>query len=376
LSEPPNQTLTSARTHDFEDVFENAPCGYLLLTPEGRITKANATCARWIGESADALAGRHLRDLLPVAARIVYETNLAPILRLQHGFEEVALDLLKVNGERLPVLANASLQRDESNHPVEVRVILVRAAERRGYEQDLQKREAVAVRRLADEQAESVLREQFIAVLGHDLRNPLAAVSSGVRLLQRDPSKEKADLIAGMLNASVMRMTGMIENVLDFARGRLGGGISLQRGPADLENAIRQVIAELKNAEPGRRIDDRYDLPPTVNCDPARLSQMVSNLVGNALSHGDAATFVQVVAFTSGRTLEISVANGGAPIPEERMASLFDPFSYEPLSAPRQGLGLGLFIASEIAKSHGGELTACSSELETRFTFRMPLASA
>ena len=229
---------------------------------------------------------------------------------------------------------------------------------------------------LLDERSTGDLREQFIAVLGHDLRNPLAAVSSGVRLLQRDPSKEKADQIAGMMHSSVLRMSGMIENVLDFARGRLGGGIVIQRGSTDLETAILQVVDELRSAHAGRQICLRYDLPVWVDCDGARMSQMLSNLIGNACTYGDPATSVDISAAHIDGHLEISVANSGSPIPEDRMKTLFQPFSRERVSARAPGLGLGLFIASEIAKSHGGVLTVTSSSSETRFTFRMPMALA
>jgi signal transduction histidine kinase len=239
---------------------------------------------------------------------------------------------------------------------------------------ELRRLNETGAKALLDALGASDLREQFIAVLGHDLRNPLASVSSGVRLLQRNPSKEKADQIAAMMHASVLRMSGLIENVLDFARGRLSGGISLHRGPADLEAAIRQVVDELRTAHPNRRIDEHYALPPLVDCDVTRMSQLVSNLVGKACTHSDPETFVAVNASETGASLEIFVANGGAPIPESKLATLFKPFSRERGSSPVKGLGLGLFIASEIATSHGGSLTADSSS-ETRFTFRMPLAT-
>jgi len=375
-SSEPSRTDTIDRIGDLEDLFENAPCGYLAIGPDGRISRANATLARWIGADPARIADTPFRDLLSVPSRIVYETNVAPLLRLQGSFEDVALDLLNSEGGKLVVLASALERRDAEGGLIALRLTMVRAEERRGYERALQTREAVALERLLAEQSASELREQFIAVLGHDLRNPLAAVSSGVRLLQRNPSKERADQIATMMNASVLRMTGLIENVLDFARGRLGGGISLQRAPMDLASAIAQVVDELRSAHPEFTIEDRYALPSLVDCDAPRMSQLVSNLVGNACTHGDRGTPVTVTALVDGAVLEISVANGGKPIPAGQMETLFKPFSREPGSAPVKGLGLGLFIASQIAKSHGGTLAAASSVRETRFTFRMPLASA
>lgn len=376
MSDAARPLQSSSSEHDLIDLFEQAPCGYLVTSTDGRIEKVNATLAQWLGRDSKDLAGRRLTEFMTVGSSIMYETSSAPLLRLKGAFEEVALDLLTADGQKLAVLVSASERRDPTGQPTAVRIVAVRATERRGYERDLKSSEAAAVRSLADEREIAGLREQFIAVLGHDLRNPLASVSSGVRLLLRDPSREKAEKIAGMMHASVLRMATMIENVLDFARGRLGGGISLQRSAVDLEGTIRQVTDELRTANPGRSISEVYDLPPRVNCDAARISQMISNLVSNALTHGDPATFVAIESLVREDELEIAVKNGGEPIPADKMKTLFEPFSYEAGSAPRKGLGLGLFIASQIAKSHGGTLTASSTANETKFTFRMPLATA
>lgn len=376
MSESLGQTEFDPVDDELIDLFERAPCGYLLLSTDGRIEKVNDTFAKWVGHGPVDLQGRRLTDLLSVGAAVLFETSFLPLLHLKGAFEEGALDLLTATGEALAVLVSASERPGVAGRPAAIRMVAMRATQRRGYEHDLRQSQQTAVRDLADERATAGLREQFIAVLGHDLRNPLASLSSGVRLLRRDPSREKAERVAAMMQASVLRMTAMIENVLDFARGRLGGGIDLQRTAVDLETAIRQVAAELRAANPGRIIDESYSLPPLVDCDPSRISQLVSNLVGNAIAHGDPATFVAVESFVSEGVVEIAVANGGEPIPASKMKTLFEPFSYEAGSVPRTGLGLGLFIAAQIAKSHGGTLTAQSSLAETRFTFRMPLATA
>ncbi len=110
-----------------------------------------------------------------------------------------------------------------------------------------------------------------------------------------------------------------------------------------------------------------------VHCDQIRMGQLLSNLLGNALTHGDATKPVRVQAFTAGGTFELSVANGGDPLPDATMAHLFQPFFRASVRPSQEGLGLGLYIASEIAKAHGGALSVSSTTEETRFTFRMPL---
>jgi GAF domain-containing protein len=127
-----------------------------------------------------------------------------------------------------------------------------------------------ATRNLLDERNASALREQFIAVLGHDLRNPLASIVGGVSLLRKETLSERGTQILGMMHGSVVRMSALIDNVLDFARGRLGGGFALTReAGVDLEPILRQVVNELRVGAPGRAIETDFVLPDRVNCDPA-----------------------------------------------------------------------------------------------------------
>jgi signal transduction histidine kinase len=225
---------------------------------------------------------------------------------------------------------------------------------------------------LMQERRTAELREQFVAVLGHDLRNPLASIDAGARMLLRTPLDDKAKSILAQMQKSVMRMAGLVDNVMDFARARLGSGISLNLRTDKLEPVLRQVIAELQAGYPGRQIEAQFDLPQSITADHVRLAQLFSNLLANALNHGDAEKPVQVDAGVEGGTFSLSVANAGAPIPPAAMAQLFQPFTRGTVRPPQQGLGLGLYIASEIAHAHGGKIEVESSAAETRFTFRMP----
>jgi sigma-B regulation protein RsbU (phosphoserine phosphatase) len=366
---------------DLEDLYENAPCGYLSLEPSGRIFKVNRTLSTWTGYAPDQLVGKRLHDLLNIAGRMFYETHIAPLLRMQGFFNEVALDLITDKGERLPVIANATERRDADGRPISTRITLLKATDRRRYERELldardQSRtsEAAARASLQDERETSELREQFIAVLGHDLRNPLASISAGARILLREPKNETETRVLQMMQTTVMRMSGLIDNVLDFARGRLGGGITLSRDAnRPLEPVLQQVVDELRSAMPDRMIESDFKVADPVNCDRSRIGQMVSNLLGNALTHGAADKPVRISATTDNGLFELWVANAGDPIPEAAMDQLFQPFFRGQVRANLKGLGLGLYIASEIAKAHEGTLTVKSSADETRFTFLMPL---
>jgi sigma-B regulation protein RsbU (phosphoserine phosphatase) len=371
LSEVAPHTPALTAAEDFEDLFERAPCGYLTLRPDGRIARANRTLADWVGVEPDRLAGTRLRDLLTVAGRIFYETHIAPALRLQ-ALEEIALDVVRADGGKAPVLISTRPRLTAAGELIDTRVILVRAGERRGYERDLQEREAAAVQRLSDERSTSELREQFIAVLGHDLRNPLASIVGATRLLRREATSEKSLRVLQLMETSVDRMASLIDDVMDFARGRLGSGIAVNRQVAPLEPVLRQVIAELEIDQPSRIFVCDFKLDEPVSFDEGRLAQLVSNLLGNALAHGDARSPVRLSASADRNELTVSVCNAGDAISPEAMERLFQPFFRGAVRDSRQGLGLGLHIASEIAKAHGGALGVRSDDSETCFTLVMP----
>ena len=362
-------------------MYENAPCGYLSLDPAGRIFKVNKTLCSWVGYAPEDVLGKRLGDLLNIAGRMFYETHIAPLLRMQGFFNEVALDLVCRNGDRLPVIANAAERRAADGSVISTRLTLLKATDRRRYEQELlsarnQSRSSEAAARavLKDERETSQLREQFIAVLGHDLRNPLASISAGARILLRRTRDESEIRVLQMMQTTVMRMAGLIDNVLDFARGRLGGGITLVRDANHpLEPVLRQVVDELRTTMPERVIEIDFRIADPVNCDRSRMGQMVSNLIGNALTHGSPDHPVRIAASTDHRMFELWVANAGEPIPDAAMTNLFQPFFRGQVRASLQGLGLGLHIASEIAKAHEGTLTVTSTPDETRFIFLMPL---
>jgi sigma-B regulation protein RsbU (phosphoserine phosphatase) len=362
------------RIDDFQDMFENSPCGYITLQTNGRIHRVNGTLLRWTGRTADQMIGQRFSDFLNMAGRIYYETHIAPLVRMQGFFNEFAIDVMTASDEPVQMICNALEGRDAVGKQVFTRLVLLKATDRRRYEQELLEAREAAKTSLASERETSELREQFIAVLGHDLRNPLASISAGARILGRDAKSEKEHQVVAMLQTTVMRMAELIDNVLDFARGRLGGGITLDRNARKpLEPMLHQVIDELRLSSPGRQIEAEYAIDVPVDCDRARIGQLVSNLVGNALSHGATNEPVHVRAETEDGLFKLSVANAGEPIPDAAMGKLFEPFFRGEVRTSRQGLGLGLHIASQIAKAHDGVLTVTSTPDETKFSFAMPL---
>ena len=225
--------------------------------------------------------------------------------------------------------------------------------------------------RLARQMEDAELREQFIAVLGHDLRNPLASVAAGTRVLLNRP--ERAAEIAQHIERSITRMSELIENVLDFARGRLGGGfVTTRDSEKPLEPVLLQVIDELREVHPERDVAVDIDLQEPVNCDRQRIGQLLSNLLGNALVYGAPTAPIKIRARAEGGQFELCVANSGAPIEPSALTRLFQPFFRGKVRGSREGLGLGLYICAEVAKAHGGTIDVTSNSETTRFTLRMP----
>jgi signal transduction histidine kinase len=226
---------------------------------------------------------------------------------------------------------------------------------------------------LLDERHTAELRDQFIAVLGHDLRNPLASIGAGVNLLSKQQLPPDANKFVGLMRNSVDRMSTLIDNVLDLARGRLGGGITIETAAQPVEPILQQVVAEMTTSHASRTIESHFNLTDPVDCDGNRIARLASNLLGNALTHGAPEKPVVIRASTAGGQFEMSVANQGTPIASEILARMFQPFARGTASKNAQGLGLGLYIAREIARSHDGTLDVTSNADETIFTFRMPL---
>ena len=228
---------------------------------------------------------------------------------------------------------------------------------------------------LRHERASSELREQFIAILGHDLRNPLQAIAATSELIARKSTDPALTELAARIKANSRRMSSLIDDVLDFARGRLGGGMGIRvEDVHDIAASLQAVVQELRDGHPTRQIVSDIGINRTVRCDVARVQQVASNLIGNALVHGAPQCAVEVTAHADETDLIFEVWNAGDPIPPDSLEKVYEPFWRHSTPGSRQGLGLGLHICSQIVRAHGGSLAVTSTkESGTRFTARFPL---
>jgi signal transduction histidine kinase len=306
-----------------------------------------------------------------VAEDAVFCSHHTPAM---YGFQSyISIPIIRAGGEFFGTLCAIDPRPAKLNTPEVINMFKLFAS-LIAFHLEAQDRVATSEAALFGQQQAEELREQFIAVLAHDLRNPLASIDAGMRMLLKEPLNAKSITYVGMLQNSVKRMATLIDDVMDFARTRLGGGFNLKRkADAQLLPVLEQVVNELRAAWPDRAIETDFAIDRGVDCDPNRIAQLTSNLLGNALKHGDAKTFVRVSAVTDAESFELVVANGGAPIPAAVIERLFQPFfRVAHRSSTYEGLGLGLYIAAEIARAHGGTLKVMSSATETRFTLLIP----
>ena len=363
-------TGTNNLQENFENFFESPLCGFVIADAQGIILRANKKVAGWVGYNTNELKGKRFLDLLAVGGKIYYETHLWPLLRMQGFFDEVVLELRGSTGQRLRVMVNAFENRDKNEQPCFIRYTILKASDRLQYEQNLHEAKKTAEKELIIHKETVNLREQLIAVLGHDLRNPLSAITIAVGILTLSLVEREASLIE-IIKKSTLRMSELVDNVMDFARTRLGEGIILTKQNIMLEPLLLQVINELQLAFPKREINVLFETTKPVNCDPNRISQLISNLLANALTHGSDDTSVQIHTYYKEGNFELSVTNNGEPIPLDMHQYLFAPFTRETSRSSQQGLGLGLYISSEIAKAHNGTISCTSTADETCFTFRI-----
>jgi signal transduction histidine kinase len=238
---------------------------------------------------------------------------------------------------------------------------------------DIEDRLQQSAAALLDQQETADLREQFIAVLGHDLRTPLSSVTAGVYALRKMSLTAQAESVVERIKRSGDRMAKLIDNILDFARGRLGGGIPVIKHPEpQLGHILTHVVDELAAINHDRQVRAHIDIRQSISCDSGRIAQLLSNLLNNALVHGAAEEPVSVEAHCVGDVFTLSVTNQGRVIPAETRERLFQPFSRGAGERRQEGLGLGLYIASQIALAHGGKLGVESGPGGTTFSLTMP----
>ena len=358
-----------------EELYEQAPCGYISTLPNGAFVKINQTFLDWTGYRREALlAGKRFQDLLTVAGAVFHETHYAPLLRMQGFVNEIAFELVCQDGRRLPILINTVQKRDASGTAVLNRTAIFPARDRRKYERELQ---------LARTKAQEALdlRDRFLALASHELRTPLTTLLGQIELLQRRFVKANGlgprdQRTVEIIAAQAGRLNRMIETLLDISRIE-AGQLAITRAPVDVCRLVSRIVDELQSTIGARVIEVQCTIPSAiVQGDELRLEQVFQNLIQNALKYSPPTAPVSLAVRQTEAHVDVEVHDMGIGIPQAALPQLFDRFYRAPnvQASDIGGIGIGLYVVKEIVEMHGGHLKVASVEGEgSVFTVSLPL---
>ncbi len=323
----------------------------------GRILSWNAAAERLFGYRAHEVVGRSIELLMPPDRTEDFRGVIERIARGER-VEHYETRRRRKDGSLVEVALTVSPVRDETGRIVAASKIA---------------RDLTAWREIERERQRT--RELLMGTLGHDLRNPLNTITASLFFLRRH-APEGVQHVVDRMSSSTDRMARMIGQLLDFTRARLGGGIPLEKTAADLGAICTAIVDELGAQYPNRlQLSADGEFPGV--WDPDRLAQVFSNLIVNAIDYGSPDAPVTITMSRANGSAQIAVRNRGEGISDAERMSLFEPFRRgSETKRSARGLGLGLYIAREIVRSHGGAIDLRTPPGEVIFTVTLPLPDA
>lgn len=372
----------AATASEARDVLDQAPCGLVQTDAQGLLRRANLTFCQWLDYRADELVGqRKLQDLLTTGCGIFHQTHSLPLLLQQGSVSEVRVQMLRKDGQMLPMLLNVR-RHAEQGEVVDDYALFV-AQDRDRYEKELEqartKLEAMVAHAnelQAQASDRAMFAEEMVGIVSHDLRNPIMAILMSAELLDKsNVSPSQSAVLARILRAGD-RASRLIANLLDLTQVRLGSGLLVSPALMDLHATVAGAVQESSQVFPDRVLRHVQQGPGPCIADADRLAQLVGNLVSNAMAYGEPGAAVVVTSARQAGGFSVSVHNRGSPIPADIMDKLFERMmrGCDQVNTGRS-VGLGLFIVNEIAKAHSGKVSVASTlEAGTTFTVMIPQA--
>ncbi|QRK06429.1 response regulator [Archangium violaceum] len=360
-----------------EDLYENAPCGYISTLPDGTIIKVNQTFLAWTGyQREELLAGKRFQDLLTVGSKIFHETHYAPLLRMQGFLNEINFELVHKDRQKIPVLINTTQRRDAVGNPLSNRTTVFNISDRKKYEQELL---------LARKKAEQAVKAKadFLSMISHEIRTPMNAIVGLSNLLQEAQLSPQQQEYVRILKLSSENLLSLLNDVLDFSKIE-AGKVTLEERSFDVRQLIDSIAHGLgiKAEEKGLRVRVEVDkrVPTLLVGDPIKLRQILTNLVSNAIKFtekGGVTVALRVLeSFPDAASLEFRVTDTGIGIAEDRLGSIFEEFtqaSYE-INMKYGGTGLGLAITRKLLDLHGSKMSVESEQgVGSSFSFNLRL---
>ncbi|MCP9234999.1 ATP-binding protein [Lewinella sp. JB7] len=375
-----NQAISRRIEEHAGKFFEVAPCGYVFTSATGDFLRINKTFCDWLGYSPAELVGSHsLIDLVTRGSRIFFETHFFPVLNLQNSVEDINLTLQCKNGSRLPVLITATRHHDDAGRFLFTSMVIINFTVRKKYETELL---------VAKKRAESSDRAKsyFLSTISHEVLTPLNAIVGTSDLLKTTGLNAHQAHLQSILANSATHILQLFKNILVISKVGLGK-LRVANAPFDLHELVRSVVNSFHfdSRNRGLDLDVTVDeaLPATLVGDPTLISQLLTNLIGNAVKFtpdGSVATTVKVLDSTEKRVrIEVAVTDTGIGIAPDRLQKLFTPFTQasEDIHAKYGGSGLGLAISSSILEKLDSRMEVFSEEGKgSRFSFELSLPVA
>ncbi|WPB58105.1 HAMP domain-containing sensor histidine kinase [Xylophilus sp. GOD-11R] len=340
--------------------LDQLPCGVLVADEADQVVWINETLAAWLARRLDAANPTHLHDWLHPDCHTQTAHWTATIDRTGN-IADVLMALSHAEGHGQPMLMSARRRATPAGHCTDY--VFLPAADRQMNERELaESREEMrllvheATRQEADAQDRALFAEQMVGIVSHDLRNPLAAVHMGILALTRGDLTANQIRVLGRVSRATERAHRLIADLLDFTAARIGAGLAVAPRAVALNDVIADTVEELALARPERELVHVRGQEGVCPIDPDRLSQLVGNLVSNALTYGDPTRPVTVSSSVDDGCGLVSVHNWGDPIPAESVGQLFQPMVRGGRVGEARSVGLGLYIVGEIAKAHGGRI--------------------
>ncbi|MGI9073144.1 MAG: sensor histidine kinase [Bryobacteraceae bacterium] len=379
----------SAPEESAEELYENAPCGYVSGTLDGRIVRVNQTLLNWLGCHRSELLGKRFQDLLTVGGRILYETHFAPLLLMHGHVREIAFDLVSGRDKVVPTFVSALLKRDPTGKPILNRITIFNATERRSYERELlaaRKQAEQAVSELSRVNSElsasnaALLKSneelgQFVYAASHDLQDPLRTMTVFAQLLERryqnGSDVETTTFVKNIVDGS-RRMEALISDLLALSHAQ---GSDLVLKPTNLKQPLVFSLSNLSSSISESNALITYDKLPLVTIDAARIAQLFQNLISNAIKYRktEEAPRINISATRNGqKEWLISVQDNGLGFESAYSEQIFEVFKrLHGREIP--GTGIGLALCRKIVESHGGRIWATSAPgIGSRFQFTIP----
>jgi PAS domain S-box-containing protein len=362
------------RTAEVQDLYDNAPCGYHSLDPNGRIIRVNQTELNWLGYTREEVLGHSLLEFITDESRAAFQETF-PSFKQQGSLKDFELEMLRQDGSIFPVLISATAIYDKEGKYLTSRSTLF---------DDTERKQAMETLRLANSEMKRAMRmkDEFLANMSHELRTPLNAIlglSESLLEQTAGPINEKQQKYLGTVNESGRHLLELINDILDLAKIE-SGQIKLEPGKVNINTvcdaSLRMIkqLAQKKNQTVAVEIENEIG---HVWADERRLKQMMVNLLSNAVkftpSEGQLGLRVRVDH--NEMKLLMTVWDHGIGIRDEDLKRLFRPFVQLDSSLSREsaGTGLGLALVAEMARLHGGSISVSSQPGQgSEFTINLP----